>query len=333
MQKEAQKESLHIVHVQYIKSFPLKQIVKAPTHVNSIIDCVYTNLSNYYDVPKLSPGLGLSLHKIVHCTPHDVVPNKSTVILTHRINSHNAKSAFVASLKEVSWLPLYRMTSCQDMFNYFSYQIQLLLNKHLPYRSITKYQSDKPWVTEEYKQLITQRQAYYRSGNTVQYNILRNSVNRESKSLRSRYYKNNVQSMKTCNPGKWWQKTFELLGLPINRSESFNLLAEDQCGGDMNALVNDMNTFFQSVSAHLTPIDNSVQQELIGSDQLIISLKEVELKLMSTNIKKATGPDDLPNWILRDLSCTIAPPICAIFNQSLRDCKLPTEWKQANVIL
>ena len=165
----------------------------------------------------------------------------------------------------------------------------------------------------------------------MQYNILRNSVNRESKSLRSRYYKNNVQSMKTCNPGKWWQKTFELLGLPINRSESFNLLAEDQCGGDMNALVNDMNTFFQSVSAHLTPIDNSVQQELIGSDQLIISLKEVELKLMSTNIIKATGPDDLPNWILRDLSCTIAPPICAIFNQSLRDCKLPTEWKQANV--
>ena len=101
----------------------------------------------------------------------------------------------------------------------------------------------------------------------------------------------------------------------------------------MNALVNDMNTFFQSVSAHLTPIDNSVQQELISSDHLIISLKEVELKLMSTNIKKATGPDNLLNWILRDLSFTIAPPICAIFNQSLRNCKLPTEWKQAKVTL
>ena len=95
-----------------------------------------------------------------------------------------------------------------------------------------------------------------------------------------------------------------------------NLLAEDQCDGDMNVndIVNDINTFFQSVSAHLTPIDNSVQQELISSDHLIISLKEVELKLMGTNMKKATGPDNLPNWILRDLSCTIAPPICAIFN-------------------
>ena len=93
---------------------------------------------------------------------------------------------------------------------------------------------------------------------------------------------------------------FELFGLPINRSESFNLLAEDQCGVDMNASVNDMNTFFQSVSAHLTPIDNSVQQEFISSDHLIISLKAVELKLMSTNIKKITGLDNLPNWILRD---------------------------------
>ena len=63
----------------------------------------------------------------------------------------------------------------------------------------------------------------------------------------------------------------------------------------MNALVKDMNTFLQSVSAHLTPIDNSVQQELVSSDHLIVSLKEVESKLMSTNIKKATGPDNLPN--------------------------------------
>ena len=53
---------------------------------------------------------------------------------------------------------------------------------------------------------------------------------------------------------------------------------------------------------------------------------------MNTNLKKATGPDDLPNWILRDLSCIMAPPICVIFNQSIREYKLPFEWKKANVI-
>ena len=52
---------------------------------------------------------------------------------------------------------------------------------------------------------------------------------------------------------------------------------------------------------------------------------------MNINLKKTTGPDGLSNWILRDLSCIIAPPNCAIFNQSIRECKLPIEWKKANV--
>ena len=97
----------------------------------------------------------------------------------------------------------------------------------------------------------------------------------------------------------------------------------------MNALVNE---HLLSICIS-TPHSNRQfrKQELVNSDHLIISLKEVELKLMSTNIKIKTGPDDLPNCILRDLSCTIAPPICAILNQSLRDCRLPTKWKQANV--
>ena len=145
-----------------------------------------------------------------------------------------------------------------------------------------------------YRRIITQRQACFRCGTTVQYIILRNSVNRASKckSLRSRYYKSNVQFMKTCNPGKQWRKTFELLDPPANRSESVHLLVEDQCGGDMNILVNDMNIFFQSVSARRpTSIDNSVHQKL--DYYLIISFKEVELKLMNTSINKATSPDDL----------------------------------------
>ena len=51
----------------------------------------------------------------------------------------------------------------------------------------------------------------------------------------------------------------------------------------MNIFYEDMNNIFQSVSAHLTSIDNSVQQKLVNNDNLIISLNEVVLKLMNTN--------------------------------------------------
>ena len=53
-----------------------------------------------------------------------------------------------------------------------------------------------------------------------------------------------------------------------------------------------------------------------------------------THIKtgKATGPDNIPAWVLKDHAYTLASPLTAIFNSSLREGVLPQEWKKANVI-
>ena len=52
------------------------------------------------------------------------------------------------------------------------------------------------------------------------------------------------------------------------------------------------------------------------------------------NIKtnKASGPDNTPAWVLKDHAALLAPPLTAIFNCSLREGKLPNEWKMANII-
>ena len=47
---------------------------------------------------------------------------------------------------------------------------------------------------------------------------------------------------------------------------------------------------------------------------------------------KATGPDNIPAWVLRNYANVLAPPLTAIFNNSLREGVLPMEWKMANVI-
>ena len=43
-----------------IKNFPLKQIVKSLIHVSSILDCIYTNIDQYYKTPDLSLVLDYS---------------------------------------------------------------------------------------------------------------------------------------------------------------------------------------------------------------------------------------------------------------------------------
>ena len=49
-------------------------------------------------------------------------------------------------------------------------------------------------------------------------------------------------------------------------------------------------------------------------------------------VPKAPGPDGLPNWLLRDFSCHLAGPVCAIYNASVREGFVPLRWKEANVV-
>ena len=64
-----------------------------------ILDCIYTNIDQYYKTPELSPGLGISLHKVVQCEPKLIASNKRTFTQTYRTNSQSARSAFVDALK------------------------------------------------------------------------------------------------------------------------------------------------------------------------------------------------------------------------------------------
>jgi len=49
-------------------------------------------------------------------------------------------------------------------------------------------------------------------------------------------------------------------------------------------------------------------------------------------VHKSIGPNDIPNWIFRDFSPWLAEPICAIFNESVRQGVFPSAWKMANVV-
>ena len=49
------------------------------------------------------------------------------------------------------------------------------------------------------------------------------------------------------------------------------------------------------------------------------------------NLHKAPGPDDLPNWILRDFCSQGACAPC-IYNASIREGIVPARWKEAYVI-
>ena len=126
-----------------------------------------------------------------------------------------------------------------------------------------------------------------------------------------------------------------IMGLKTNGNSCMQGLANKTTDGDCGLLANTMNDFFVSVSDHLPRLNKNhkvfdVNEEL--PDQYLISVYTTFKALESVKANKATGPDNIPAWVLRNYANVLAPPLTAIFNNSLRKGVLPMEWKMANVI-
>ena len=65
---------------------------------------------------------------------------------------------------------------------------------------------------------------------------------------------------------------------------------------------------------------------------IMLLVGEVEAVLKSLDPNKATGPDEIPARILKETATTIAPSLCKLFNRSLGEGYIPSEWKLANVV-
>ena len=67
-------------------------------------------------------------------------------------------------------------------------------------------------------------------------------------------------------------------------------------------------------------------------DQYVIPVMKTFEALRNVKVRKVTGPDNIPAWLLNNHAEVLAPPLTAIFNNSLREGVVLIEWKTANVI-
>jgi hypothetical protein len=315
-------------------SYALCQIVTQPTRGGKILDKVLTNMSSLYGIPDILPQVGKSDHCGVLCRPAPDYSKLGTspVSYTVRVNGHNEKALFASALMAIQWEPLYTLPTCAEQFSYLSENIHDLLDTFLPLKTISKRPSDKPWITDRYKALIQQRQRALLSGNTEEYKMLRNKVNRLSHQLRSNYYNKHVSQLSPSDGKKWWSSVNCLMGRKHSSSSMTNL-ANQITDGDKQMLADLINRTFQSVSSNLPKLVPTHQHpSSVLPDIYCVSVPDVEKKLMAIQVKKSAGPDNIPSWVLRDFAGYLAPPITAIFNSSFREGFIPQLWRSANVI-
>jgi hypothetical protein len=137
---------------------------------------------------------------------------------------------------------------------------------------------------------------------------LHNKVNRLSKQLREQYYSRQVQHLKSSTSAEWWRLTKRLTGQ--SRNSDLSNLAITEAGGDAELLANMINESLLNVFRDLTP---AVNERATALPAFVIQPYQVFQHLSKISVHKSAGPDNIPNWYLRDFAFALSEPICHIF--------------------
>ena len=63
-----------------------------------------------------------------------------------------------------------------------------------------------------------------------------------------------------------------------------------------------------------------------------VTRTEVLSKLKNVDRRKAMGPDGVSGWVLRECAEELSHPILILYNNSLKQGKIPSQWKQADIV-
>jgi len=325
-----------------LQDIKLKQIVQRATRKSAILDKIYTNIGSWYMDPTTLPNIAKSDHHAVLMLPIDGATHSPghRITASVRSNDSNNKAQLARHLATFDWSELYKLTSTELMANFFYNVTTSLLEHYLPLRSVSRFSTDKPWITDEFRRLIRQRQ-YAWTHNKSEYNRLRNAVNWLSRKLRERFYKKKIEGLRQSNASNWWHQTKKLTG-QVSKQDLVGL-ANEITNGSMQRLANNINTSLIKVSSDLDRLTAATSTDQHGKNVSVappgecdydyeITAETVFNKLERINIRKAPGPDNLPNWFLRDFGFALCDPLAWIFNSSIKEGIVPSIWKRANVV-
>ena len=225
---------------------------------------------------------------------------------------------------------MYHLDTCEDQLKDFQRVVTGAMNRCLPMRLVKRYPTDKPWITPEIKEAIKVRQQAWAKGNNHSYKIHRNSVIKLSKSGRRRFYNDKVSQMRDTNPKKWWDNIKLLSGLSKPATLT-NITVNETIVRDTD-LANAINESFCNVASDITPSEFTPIPVTQIPEEYSVSPDEIERSLSTIQERKSIGPDDIPNWLLKNFATVLCRPVCSIFNSSIRQREVPQLWKSADVL-
>ena len=165
-----------------------------------------------------------------------------------------------------------------------------------------------------------------KSGSFRNYKIARNKTLADIRSAKLAYFR----KLNPKDPKKFW-KAVKFLN---KKQKSIpTLIVGDTTASTDREKANLLNSFFHSCfnTSHL-PINSPIESSTIPSTELLCTEEEVFDLLMSLDVSKANGPDGISARMLKFTAASITPSVTKLFNHSISQAQLPTQWKKSAIV-
>ena len=340
----------------------LEQLIKSPTRVtkdsSTLIDHIYSNV----DTGETHSGV---IHTDIsdHFAVFVVFTNMAKLCsnqkkITYRCYRKFNIEQFKEDLYVFNWEEVLNCHDVNIAYSMFCKSFSNICNKHAPMKTkqIGKKKDikKKAWITTGIMKSIRVKQKLYAKVLKTNYNDdivkkykkYRNLLTTVLKNAKRTYYSNLLYENRR-DTSKTWDIINELL---VGKKKMSKVAEVDRLikkvNGDNNLItstydiVNEFNNYFINIGPNLadtlpnetvshrrylgTRVDNSIFWKPVTED-------EVFNHLVTLDVKKACGHDNLPARLLRDSAVYISGVLAYIFNLSLECGRVPDEMKIAKV--
>ena len=332
----------------FFESNNYTQLISEPTHYDtfhqteSCLDHIFTNTPNLFVEAHTTPKISNCDHSPIVGLLNINTPRLSTYkrkIWNFREGNYEKLNNL---LTNAPWEAAIVQENPNESCNIFMDILEKIIEECIPSQIVTIRPKDKPWMTSEIRKLIRKRNRLhkiYKRTKTPQterkYKDMRNCVVSKIRETKQNYEIDQLIKLENCNINSrsWWKCIKSKLGLQKPNIDS-PLLHNNQMITDDQHKAEIFNNYF--IQQGIIPEPNTDLSFYDDPEHTLdiktVDREEVYKLLLCLKPDKATGPDNIGNFILKMSATSLAEPLTHLFNKLLKSGTYPDIWKRAHVL-
>ena len=320
----------------------LKQVVQVPTRLNPdvILDPVITTMWKLFLPPITKPPIESDQDKQGKPSDHLVVlmypinseigcPTRISRLVTYRPLPQSGINKMGEWIQQQSWQDIYRCQDLNTKAEILQNMMKQKLDEFLPTKVMKVTDDDKPWVTQQVKDLDRKcKREFYKHQKSDKWKRLSAQFELKCEKAKEDYYTNIVEDLKSSNPSQWYSKVKRMGG--IAESRTGNTIVED-----LEGISNENQA--EKIAQHYSQVSNEYQalrkddipNHLYSTEELppVVEAYQLYQRIMKMNSKKATVKDDIPMSLIKEFAAELSEPLAHILNFGLFHGLYPNIWK------